>query len=163
MSTRNASCALGKSDRHLHGGHVECLEHDTEHRYCARHNIARVPHGARRASRSARTDHERGLHDDRCVWRRNKNIPESSFGTDNSELTASDPLLLENETTTSKLTSTGNRTRSHGRTFACNRNWFAVELNTVMTRAVQCEAIVTMRRRAACPGLLRHGPIAHHP
>ena len=35
------------------------------------------------------------------------NIPESSFGTVNSELTASDPLLLENETTTSMLTSTG--------------------------------------------------------
>ena len=37
----------------------------------------------------------------------NDNIPESSFGTINSELTASDPLLPENETTTSLLTSTG--------------------------------------------------------
>ena len=33
-------------------------------------------------------------------------IPESPFGTVNSELSASDPLLLENETTTSKLIST---------------------------------------------------------
>ena len=28
ISTRTASGALGKPDRHLHVGHVECLEHD---------------------------------------------------------------------------------------------------------------------------------------
>ena len=49
VSTRTASCALGKQGRHPHGGHVECLEHG------ARHNIARVPHGARRVSWSAET------------------------------------------------------------------------------------------------------------